>query len=513
MAQKLVRGGHVITDASRLGNGGLIEDGAVAIDGSRVVETGPYAELADRYPDADAIGSERHVVLPGLINTHHHGWGLSSLQLGFTDDYLEPWILDIWQMKPIDAYLDTLWADLRNIRSGVTTLLHAAYGRDWGNYEGETRAKLQAHADSGIRAGYALHTLNQNSFVYQDDAQFLASLPGELADRTGRTLAEIAPAGPDDFFSLLDALHDEYQSHSRIRIMICPVGPQWCSDDLLRGIRARANEYEMPIHLHCVETPYQREYGLQTYGQTPVAHLNELGFLGPGVSLGHAVWLTDGDIDICSDTGTSVCHNASSNLRLRSGILPASRLLEKGVNVSIGMDGMTLNDDEDMLGELRVVAALHRLPRGLEHVFCPSSGDVLKMATVNGARSMAMESEIGKLEVGSKADLALVDYEGIAKPHLDPRVSVIDAVLYRARAADVDTVIVDGEVLLAGGEFVNIDEAKVVDSLSTAAEVPLAPLTQRWFDILGEIRPYVAAFYERWETPAWEPCYRPNSLA
>ena len=107
-------------------------------------------------------------MIPGLVNTHHHG-GLTSLQLGFTDGYLEAWIPDIWQMKVVDAYLDTLWADMRNIRSGVTTLLHAAYGRDWSNYEGETRAKLRGHADSGIRAGYAVHALDQHTFVYQDD--------------------------------------------------------------------------------------------------------------------------------------------------------------------------------------------------------------------------------------------------------------------------------------------------------------------------------------------------------
>ena len=143
MGEKLVRGGFVVTDASKLPDGGLIEQGAVAVDGDRVAAVGGYDELKGRYPQAEEIGSDRHVVIPGLVNTHHHGWGLTSLQLGFIDGYLEAWIPDIWQMKVVDAYLDTLWADMRNIRSGVTTLLHAAYGRDWSNYEGETRAKLR----------------------------------------------------------------------------------------------------------------------------------------------------------------------------------------------------------------------------------------------------------------------------------------------------------------------------------------------------------------------------------
>lgn len=512
MSEKLVRGGYVVTDASKLPAGGLLENGVVAIQGDRIVAVGGYEELKARYPHADELGSDRHVVVPGLVNTHHHGWGLSSFQLGFTDDYLEAWIPDIWQLKVVDAYLDTLWADMRNIRSGVTTLLHAAYGRDWSNYEGETRAKLRAHADSGIRAAYAVHALDQNIFVYREDSEFLATLPGGLGERIAAIVGELNPAGAEDFFALTDALRTEYSGHSRVTIMMCPVAPQWCSDGLLKRIRAAATEWELPIHLHCLESPYQREFGREGYGASTVEHLHELGFLGADVSFGHAVWLTDGDVDICAATGTSVCHNASSNLRLRVGILPAARLLEKGVNVSIGMDGTTINDDEDMLQELRLVAKLHRLPRGLEYTACPTSFDVLTMGTANGARSLAMEGRIGKLEAGYKADLALLDSDGFTKPYLDPRVHIVDAVLYRARGMDVDTVLIDGEVVLRDREFVALDENAILAELVASAEAAPSPLTGRWMDALQELKPHVVRFYERWETPAYEPCYTVNSL-
>ena len=512
MTDKLVRGRQVITDATGLPSKGLVEAGAVAVEGDTIAAVGAYADLKQRYPQAEEIGSERHVVIPGLINTHHHGWGLTSLQLGFTDDYLESWITDIWQMKLVDAYLDTLWADIRNIRSGVTTLLHAAYGRDWSNYVGETRAKLRAHADSGIRVGYAVHTLDQNLFVYQANDDFLAALPRDLAERIRAVLGEMNIATSDDFFDLTASLREEYADHPRIRIMMCPVAPQWCSDDLLRKIREQASEHGMAVHLHCLESPYQRAFGLRSYGKTTVEHLHDLGFLGPGVSLGHAVWLTERDMDICAATGTSVCHNASSNLRLRNGILPAARMLEKGVNVSIGMDGTTINDDEDMLAELRLVAKLHRLPRGLEYTPCPTSFDVLGMATANGARSLAMESSLGKLEAGRKADIVLIDPDGFTKPYLDPRVHVVDALLYRARGMDVDTVLVDGEVVLRDKVFVKLDENELLRELTASAEAAPAPLTQRWVDVLRELRPHVVRFYERWETPAYQPCYTVNSL-
>jgi cytosine/adenosine deaminase-related metal-dependent hydrolase len=282
---------------------------------------------------------------------------------------------------------------------------------------------------------------------------------------------------------------------------------------LLRKIRERANAYQTGIHLHCVESPYQREFGYRHYGKSTIDHLNDVGILGADTSLGHAVWLTDRDMEICADTGTSVCHNASSNLRLRVGILPAARLLEKGVNVSIGMDGTTINDDEDMLAELRLVAKLHGLPRGLEHTPCPTSFDVLRMGTVNGARSVGMADSIGKLERGRKADIVLVDYPAASGPYLDPRVHVVDTLLYRARAMDVDTVLIDGDVVLRDSKLTRIDEKKLIDDLVASAEADPDPVIRRWWDALTELRPYVAKFYERWDTPEYSPCYSTNSLA
>jgi 5-methylthioadenosine/S-adenosylhomocysteine deaminase len=511
MTQKLIRASHVIADPTRLSSGGLIENGAVAVQDDRIAAVGSYAELSERYPDAETIGSERQVAIPGLVNTHHHGWGLSSFQLGALDDYLESWIIDIWQLPLVDAYLDCLWSDLKNIRSGVTTLLHAAYGRDWSRYEGEHRDKLRAHDASGIRAGYAVHALDQNIFVYRDDEAFLGSLPADLAERIRHALAEIDPAGTDEFFRVLDALVAEYADHPRIKIMICPVAPQWCSDPLLRAIRERATTYGTGIHLHCLESPYQREFGRSSYVTSTVEHLHELGILGLDVSLGHAVWLTERDMEICAESGTSVCHNASSNLRLRCGILPAARMLEKGVNVSIGMDGTTLNDDEDMLQELRLVAKLHRAPRGLEYTACPTSADVLTMGTVNGARSVTMESQIGKLEPGRKADIVLIADE-FALPYVDSRTQLVDAILYRARGQDVDTVLIDGEIVLAGGRFTKVDEAAILRDLIASAEAAPDPKVRRWWETLQDLRPHVVQFYERWETPDYTPVYTINSL-
>jgi cytosine/adenosine deaminase-related metal-dependent hydrolase len=513
MSELIVRGANVICDASSP-NAEIIPGGAVAIQGATIAAVGPFDEIRKRFEHAEVVGSGRHMVMPGLVNSHHHGWGLTSFQLGAKDDLLEPWIIEFMRaMRPIDPYLDTLWADLQNIRSGVTTVLHAGVGRDWSAYEGEVREKLRAHADSGIRAAYALHLSDQNSFVYQDDDTFVRSLPSELAQRLRSLLSEARPLSAEGVLSLLERLVTEYEGHPRLTLMICPIAPQWCSDKLLQRIRLLANELGVLIHLHCLESPYQREYARRAYGKPTLRHLHDLGFLDTKVSLAHAVWLSDEEMDICAANGVSVSHNASSNLRLRVGILPLARLLEKGVNVSIGMDGTTLNDDEDMLQELRLVAVakLQRLPRALPPEPAPESMEILGMATANGARTLAMESTIGRLKPGYRADLVLLDMARLSRPYLHPATDPLDAVLYRASAIDVDAVLIDGEFVLREGRFTRLDSDEICSRLAAAAALAMPEFHSRRSAILEELRPHVASFWADWQTAPVDPYHLVNS--
>src|SRR5262249_45730408 len=156
-----------------------------------------------------------------------------------------------------------------------------------------------------------------------------------------------------------------------------------CSDDLLTAVKELATKYETSIHIHLQETMYQKLYGLRTWGKTPLQHLNDLGFLGPEVTCGHGVWLTEEDIDVLAETGTKICDSASSNLRLQSGIAPIVPLLEKGVCVALGTDEAGLNDDRDLIQEMRLALRLHRIP-GVGNT-PPSAHQVFQMATVNGA--------------------------------------------------------------------------------------------------------------------------------
>jgi 5-methylthioadenosine/S-adenosylhomocysteine deaminase len=513
MALKLIRGRHALIDPGALPHSGVVENGAVAIEGDEVVAAGPYPELRERFTTAEELGSDRHLVMPGLVNTHHHGQGLSTIQLGLRDDLLEFWLADFWaRVKPLDAYLDTLYGDLKLIRSGVTTVLHSGYSREPGNLREEAFASLRAHDDAAIRVAFGVQASDQNSFAYEPNSKFLAGLPPELSARAQAALSEFPSFTTDDYFALVDDLFAAYGDHPRVTLLLCPFGPQWCSDALLRRLREVATGYGAGLHLHCLESPYQREFGRLSYGKGTVEHLHELGFLGPDVSLAHAVWMTESEGEICAATGTSVCHNASSNLRLRCGILPAAALVEQGVNVSIGMDGMGLNDDDDMLQELRLVARLHGLPRRLERLPCPTASDVLRMATVNGARSTTIGPSIGTLKVGAKADVVLLDLEAVAGAYFHPSTDWLDLLLYRARGQHVDTVLVGGEVLLQDGRFTKLDEEGIMARLAENAAADSSPRVARLLHVLDELRPHVHRFFTGWPEPDLRPAYSVDSV-
>lgn len=511
MSCTLLRGRYVVTDPDRL-PGGVVEHGAVVVGGGRVAAIGLYSELRARYPEARELGSERDLVVPGLVNAHHHGQGLTTTAFGVQDDYLEPWIADFWaRVRPTDVYLDTLFAAMRLLRSGITSVLHIGYVRDPPSYEREAREALRAYEDAGLRVAFGLQARDRNSFVYGDDDAFIASLPQELGTRVRSMLRQSPGPSTEDYLALVSQLRREYEGHPRIEIIVCASGPQWCSDELLARLRETADAYETAFHLHCLESPFQREHGRRLYGVGTIEHLERLGVLGPRVSLAHAVWLTDREIDVCARTGTTICHNPSSNLRLRVGVLPAAELVARGVNVALGIDGMGLSEDDDMLEEMRVAAALHGLPQGLASAPSVTPSDAFRMATTNGARPTALDPGLGRLVVGCPADVAIVDLDRIAGPYLDPRVNVVDALVHRGRSLDVRTVLVDGEVLLEHGTLVKLDEHAIVRELGERASAAPAPRIARNMSVAADVQPYVAAFYRGWPEPSLAPYYRPNS--
>ena len=509
--RKLVRGRYVVSDPSLLPAHGMLEDAALLLEGGTVKETGPWRTLVERYPDAAIYGSERHLVLPGFVNAHHHGRGLSGVQLGIADDALERWLLDYWRMPPLDLYLDTLYANLRMIRSGVTSVIHSSYAREWGAIEAETGDALRAYADAGLRVAYAVGFEDRVRLVFGDQAAFLASLPGTLAQRARALLQPVDEAETERYFALVAALRERSAGNPALRVLHGPSWHVWCSRRLLERVAEDARDGDLGIHLHVLESPLERDHARRTYGTDCVSYLEALGVHGPKVSFAHGTWLSESDIERCAASGTSVCHNPSSNLRLRNGIAPVARMIERGVNVAIGMDSWGVHSDDDILSEARLTAMLHRLPSRRRFRACPDPFDLLRMLTVNGAHAATFAEGHARLRPGSPADLVILDFDRMTGPCLDDSVHPVAAFAHLARREHIDTVIAGGEPLFHEGRFTRVDEAALERELAGVAAASPSPAFQAFSQTLGELRPHLNRHYADWPAgEAAEPFYTVN---
>lgn len=464
--QLLVRAGYVLSGSAPTD---VIRDGAIAVTDGVIEQVGLFEDLRRQYPAHEHIGGPRHIAVPGFVNAHQHGLGLSAVAMGYPDSSLEPWILRRLAPPVMDVYLDTLYAAIRMLRSGVTTAVHSHYYRTPDAYSDRIDAAFRAYRDAGLRVVFSPNITDKNHLVYGDDAMVVDQLP-----RVTRAFLEARAANgwsvsPHDYFALVDDLRRRSTGLPLVTVGYAPVGPQWCTDDLLMAIHQHAAQDDSPIHIHLLETMYQMEYGRRSYRRSLVQHLEDIGFLGPNVSCAHAVWISDGDIRRLRATGASVVHSPSSNLRLRSGIAPLNRLLVAGVTLGLGTDNLALNDDEDYLQEMRLAWILHRSP-GIDRV--PSAADIWRMATQGGATALKLGGKVGTLAPGKRADLLIVDLQRLSDLPAAETMSLHTQLIHFARQSHIDYVLVDGQVRVARGQVVGFDVAEIESELRASVRLP-----------------------------------------
>jgi 5-methylthioadenosine/S-adenosylhomocysteine deaminase len=512
MPSSLIRGRHVIARVRGRNEVDIVDDGAVFQRDGVIVEIGPYPTLAAKYQADEQLGSSEHVVMPGMVDAHHHV-GLTPFQLGSPDYPLELWFASRLAARDVDPYLDTLYSGFELLESGVTTVQHLHGWRvaPAARVRAIAERILQAYADLGLRVSYSYALRDQNRLVYEADDAFLRRLPPALS-------AELAAWFQAQTIPLEDQLAlfvDLWEAHGRntgerARIQLAPANLHWCSDRALEAVAAHAARYGVGMHMHLLETAYQKEYARQRTGTSAVQHLARLGLLGPTMTLGHGVWLSEQELELVAGSGTMLCHNASSNLRLRSGIAPVNGWLARGLKVALGLDEAGINDDRDLFQEMRLVLRLHRVP-GMADVV-PTPADVFRMATEHGAATTPFAERIGALEPGRAADLVLVAWLPIAHPYLEPGTPVLDALVHRGRASHVDTVVVAGEVVLRKGSPTRIDKAEVLEQLAASLRAPLRPEEGRRRRLGRAVFDHVRAFYDGWlDEAARDPYYRSNS--
>ncbi len=288
----------------------------------------------------------------------------------------------------------------------------------------------------------------------------------------------------------------EIAGEPRIRFQVAPANLHWLSDEAL-GLAAELScRHGLPLHMHLLETPYQKEYALRRTGGSAVAYLERFGLLNDRMTLGHGVWMSEADIEQCAAHGVHVCHNCSSNFRLKSGIAPVNRFLAKGIPVCLGIDEAGINDDRDMLQEMRLVLRAHREP-GIDAPQ-PDAAQVFRMATEHGAATTPFGTTIGSLKPGSEADLVLLDHESITRPYQHAETPLIDVIVHRAKTSAIEAVMVGGEVIFEHGRFLRIDRDEVLEAIRESLSAPLSPSEQDRRRLSEAIFPHVRAFYDRW---------------
>ena len=460
-AAMILTGDYVVTNAAAP----PLKDGAIAISDGKVVAIGDLGEIKARHPDMPVRGGPGHAVIPGFIDSHQHGRGLTNIQRGVPDGPLEQWLIRLRGVWPAEPYLTTALAAVRLLRSGVTTAMHHHATSGALPFEAEVETSLQAYVDSRLRVTFTLDFRDTNYYVYAPDEKFLAGLSPELA----ASVRAQVPARelPKSFFvfGMLPGLREKYGS-DRVLFALGPQSMERSTEKLIGEIVAFAKSENLPIHTHALETRWQRDASLKDYGITPIERLARLGLLTDKTSLAHMVWASSGDLDIVKATGAAIAHNPASNLRLRSGVAPVLAMLRAGIPVGLGMDSMSLSDRSDYFEDLRLCRNLH-----FDDGKALDDDQLWRMLYEGGRAATFWGDSIGQLGVGSWADAVLfrLAADGRVKP-VDPQWRVMDRVLREGSPESIAAVIVGGEVVVEDGKCLTIDEASVLERIARAAE-------------------------------------------
>ena len=413
--------------------------------------------MAEQPPDAEVIDCSRFLVVPGMVNAHNHS--NENWLRGMWDNLpLEPWMLFSYPalaapaQSPDEIYLRTLVGALEQLHSGATCVVDFLYELDGFTTE-SLEAVVRAYRDAGLRALIALGIGDRayHETVILEEGMVSRELISQLE-------AEAPPSWDEWEQFCREAVARFHRPDEGISIALGPSGPQRCTDEMLAGCAALADELRLVIHIHVLETRMQAVTGQRMYGKTLVEHMDSIGFLSERVVFAHGIWLTPGDISIVRDRGVTIAHNPASNLKLGSGLAAVPRLLAEGVNVALGTDGMSSNDGLDMFASLKLAALLHKL-WGIDYEQWLGAREAWQLATVGGAQAAGDRDGLGRLEPGRRADLVLLDLEShVFTPLNDP----LRQLAFGSSTLAVDSVLVGGEWSVRSGRAVRVNEADVL---------------------------------------------------
>jgi len=383
-------------------------------------------------PDMVVYDVGGRLLVPGFVDAHTHL--AQSFGRGIYDNlHMTQWLVAMshsFNLTPDQVYVASLIGCIEAIKSGTTTV------GEMTSVGPHVDPCIQAIADSGLRAVVS---------ACIDDLQEGDNPPPEL--------------NADGALQAMRGIHDRWHEtyEGRITMRVSPVGLPACTEELMRGSRALANELGVGIHTHCCEGEAETASAYERFGCSEVEAMHRFGVLGPDAQLVHCVWLTQADKQLIAETGSSVVHCPSTNTKVTDGIPPMPDLFRLGVNIALGCDGEASSGTYDMLQEARLASLLAKGTTMNPAIF--TAEETFDMMTRNGARAVGLDGQVGVLEAGRKADVTVIDYPQV---HLIDERRLLSNLIYSATGRDVDSVFVGGRPLMWRRELVHLDEERIV---------------------------------------------------
>jgi 5-methylthioadenosine/S-adenosylhomocysteine deaminase len=468
---------HVLTGT----DGSVAAGRTIRIDGERIaaVESAPAGK-------AEAV-----FALPALANAHDHARPMRTSSIGTAGMPLELWLNYLALIPAVDPYLACAVSFGRTALGGSgSVMVHYTRVQGLTDLPTEVTQVARAARDVGVRVGFAMAMRDRNPLVYGPSEPILAALSPAAREEVSRRLIR-QPLPVAQQLALVEAVAAA-AGNPMFEVQYGPQGVQWCSHELLTAIAEASKRTGRRIHMHLLETRYQRAWADREYPDGVVKFLDSIGLLSPRLTLAHCVWARPEDLDLLAARGVTISTNPSSNLTLHSGVAPVREMLSRGCRVALGLDAGTMDEDDDALRELRLANLLHH---GTGFKVAAGRKDLLTMVLRNGRFSVMNKDDGGAIAAGQPADILVLDWDALDYERLLPDLNPCDLLFARARAEHVRELIVAGRTVVRDGKALGIDLPVLTKELMASFRAGLTD-NAAFSAALADLTPVLANHYE-----------------
>jgi cytosine/adenosine deaminase-related metal-dependent hydrolase len=426
-----------------IGSSPLTGAQTILIEGDAIASIEPASDLQ----------ADRLLALPALANAHDHGRAIPTSSIGADAKPLESWLYYLALFPRVDPYLAAAINFANNALGGAgTVMVHYTRAQGFTELPEEAAEVARAARDVGIRAGFAVSMKDRNPLVYGPTGPILDALTQEARGEIERQFLR-PPPSPKEYVALVEDVAAAAGSYG-VDVQYGPNGVQWCTEKLLGAVAEASQRTGRRVHMHLLETRYQRQWLDAEYPDGVVRMLDGIGLLSPRLTLAHCVWARPDELELLAERGVIISVNTSSNLHLHSGIAPVRRMIEKRCSIALGIDGKALDDDDDSLRELRLSYLLHA-GSGFELV--RTRLEALQTAVRNGRYAVTNVNERAILEPGAPADMLLLDWAALDNEGLRNNIDPVNLLFSRATARHIEELVVGGRTIVKKGQVLGID--------------------------------------------------------